>query len=187
MPTSQEYQEAIRKMNWQKIKALWKTIQAGTVDGWWENGKAFEYLIVRMFELDDAEVTWPYSVYLFGSPAKEQIDGAVRFGSMHWLLESKDKNEDVAIDPIAKMRNQLLRRPWGTIGLVFTTTKFTPPAVLMTHFALPQPILLWTGFEIAHAIDKKTICEFTKEKYRACVEHGAVDFDITVLSQRISK
>ena len=51
----------------------------------------------------------------------------------------------------------------------------------MTHFALPQPILLWTGAEVEHALGKKKICEFAQEKYRMCVEHGMVDFDITVL------
>ena len=181
MPTSQEYQAAIRKLKWPGLKKLWNEIGSGTVDNWWEPGKAFEYLIVRMFELDRADVTWPYVVYLFGSPATEQIDGSVRFGGMHWLIESKDENDKIAVDPIAKLRNQLLRRPWGTIGLVFTTTQFTPPAVLMTHFALPQPILLWTGAEVSHALDKKKICEFAQEKYRLCVEHGIVDFDITVL------
>jgi hypothetical protein len=85
-----------------------------------------------MFELDGAQVTWPYPVDLFGGQAKEQIDGAVRFGGLHWLVESKDENENIAMDPIAKLRNQMPRRPWGTIGLVFTSTKFTESAVLMT-------------------------------------------------------
>ena len=30
---------------------------------------------------------------------------------MYWLIESKDESENIAIDPIAKLRNQLLRRP----------------------------------------------------------------------------
>jgi hypothetical protein len=85
-----------------------------------------------MFELDGAQVTWPYSVRLFGGRETEQIDGSVRFGGLHWLIECKDEKEDVAVDPIAKLRNQLLRRPSGTVGLVFTTTKLLP-------FAKTQP------------------------------------------------
>jgi len=104
MPTSEEYQGAIRKLKWPGIKKLWDQVIAGTVDDWWEKGKAFEYLIVRMFELDRADVTWPYTVHLFGGTAKEQIDGVARFGGLHWLIESKDENENVAIDPIAKLR-----------------------------------------------------------------------------------
>jgi hypothetical protein len=181
MPTNTEYEAAIRRLKWPGLQQLWADITSGTVNSWWPKGKAFEYLVVRMFELDRAKVTWPYPVYLFGGKAKEQIDGAVRFGGLHWLIESKDEDDTIAMDPIAKLRNQMLRRPWGTIGLVFTSTKFTPSAVQMTHFALPQPILLWTGAEVEHALRRKRICVFAQEKYRMCVEHGMVDFDITVL------
>ena len=126
MPTNTEYEAAIRKLKWPGLQKLWADITAGTVDPWWPKGWAFEYLVVRMFELDKALVTWPYPVNLFGGTAKEQIDGAVRFGGLHWLVESKDEADKIAIDPIAKLRNQMLRRPWGTIGLVFTSTEFTP-------------------------------------------------------------
>jgi hypothetical protein len=181
MPTNAEYEAAIRKRKWPGLQELWAQIIAGTVDPWWPKGKAFEYLVIRMFELDKAQVTWPYPIYLFGGTAKEQIDGAIRFGGLHWLVESKDEDDKIAIDPIAKLRNQMLRRPWGTIGLVFTSTKFTESAVLMTHFALPQPLLLWTGAEVEHALGRKQICGFAQEKYRMCVERGVVDFDITDL------
>src|SRR5437660_7038240 len=93
--------------------------------------------------------------------------------------KARTRTRTTAVDPIAKLRNQLLRRPWGTVGLVFTTTRFTAPAVLMTHFALPQPLLLWTGAEVAHAIEQTKVCAFALEKYRACVEHGMVDWNVT--------
>ena len=64
-----------------------------------------------MFELDKAQVTWPYRVPLFGGEAEEQIDGAVRLGGLHWLIETKDQADNIAMDPIAKLRNQMLRRP----------------------------------------------------------------------------
>jgi hypothetical protein len=139
MPTTTEYEAARRKLKWPGLQKLWADITAGTVDPWWPKGKAFEYLVVRMFELDKAQVTWSYPVYLFGGKAKEQIGGAVRFGGPHWLVESKDEDDTIAMDPIAKLRNQMRRRPWGTSGLVFTSTKFTPSAVQMTHLALLQP------------------------------------------------
>jgi hypothetical protein len=181
MPTNKEYEAAIRKLKWPDLQKLWTDIETGRVNAWWQPGKAFEYLVVRMFQLDKAHVTWPYSVHLLGGRESEQIDGSVRLGGLHYLIESKDETDPVAIDPIAKLRNQLLRRPAGIVGMVFTTTKFTPPTVLMTHFALPQAILLWTGREVAHALDRRQICRYAQEKYRACVEHGMVDFDITTL------
>jgi hypothetical protein len=178
MPTAQEYETAIRKLKWPGLQKLWTEITTGAVDPWWEKGKAFEYLVVRMFELAKAEVTWPYAVSLFGEQAHEQIDGALRFGGLHWLAESKDQTDAIAIEPIAKLRNQLLRRPWGTIGLVFTTQEFSTPAIYLTRFALPQPILLWTGVEVGYALSRKEICRFALEKYRVCVERGMVDFNV---------
>jgi hypothetical protein len=181
MPTSKEYETAIRKLQWPGLQKLWADITANQVTPWWPPGKAFEYLVIRMFQLDKARVTWPYSVHLFGVQESEQIDGSVRIAGMHCLVESKSETDPIAIDPIAKLRNQLLRRPAGTVGFVFTTTTFTPPAVQMTHFALPQAILLWTGKEVAYALEQRRICKFAEEKYRVCVEHGVVDFDTTLL------
>src|SRR5947208_1897313 len=110
MPTSKEYETAIRKLKWPGLLKLWSAIAGGTVDSWWQPGKAFEYLVLRMFDLDEAKVTWPYSVHLLGQAEAEQIDGSVHFDGMHCLVESKDESENIAIDPIAKLRNQLLRR-----------------------------------------------------------------------------
>jgi hypothetical protein len=179
MPTMAEYEKAIRKLKWPGLQALWNDIIEGTMDPWWAAGKAFEYLVIRMFELDHASVTYPYSVQLFGHPVAEQIDGSVRFAGLHCLVESKDESDNIAIEPIAKLRNQLLRRPSGTIGFVFSTTKFTETSVMLTQFAMPQAILLWTRNEVHHALQKHHICKFALEKYRFCVEHGMVDYDIS--------
>jgi hypothetical protein len=181
MPSDKEYEKAIRKLKWAGLRKLWGDLETNQLDTWWKDGRCFEYLVVRMFELDRAKVTWPYSVNLFDKGVTEQIDGSVRFDGMYYLLEAKDRAEAISIDPVAKMRNQLLRRPSGTIGLVFTTSYFAAPTVLLGHFTLPQAILLWTGKEVEHALRAEKICDFAKEKYRACVEQGVVDFDITVL------
>jgi hypothetical protein len=180
MATAKEYATAIRKFKWPGLLKLWNEIVSGTVDGWWEEGMAFEYMIVRMFELDDARVTWPYDVKLFDGGVTEQIDGSVRFNGLNCLIESKDRAHGTPIDPIAKLRNQLLRRPAGTVGLVFAKGHFTPSTVLLSHFALPQAILLWTGKEVEYSLQAKKVCDFADEKFRACVEHGIVDYDITV-------
>ena len=66
------------------------------------------------------------SVSLFGEEV-EQIDGSVRMAGLYCLVESKDETDNITIAPIAKIRNQLLRRPSGTIGLVFSTREFEPP------------------------------------------------------------
>jgi hypothetical protein len=72
-------------------------------------------------------VRYPYEVSLFGEKV-EEIDGAVHLPGLSCLVESKDWGKNVAIGPIVKMRSQLLRRPGGTIGLMFSMKTFTKPA-----------------------------------------------------------
>jgi hypothetical protein len=179
MPTKEEYQTAIQKKRWPGLKELWENIKARKTPQW-EPGKGFEYLVLRMFDLDEADVRWPYPVPLFGDEDVEQIDGSVRIGSLYCLVESKDEVGNIAIGPIAKLRNQLLRRPAGTVGFVFSSQGFTDPAVLLAHFALPQAILLWSGDEVEMALERRKICEYAELKFRACVDQGMPDFNIAV-------
>jgi hypothetical protein len=67
---------------------LWKNIEARKTPGW-AKGKAFEHIVLHAFELEGADVTWPYSVKLEGHVV-EQIDGMVRVGGLRFLAESKD-------------------------------------------------------------------------------------------------
>ncbi len=179
MPTREEYEAAIQHLDWAGLNGLWVRIKARDTPGW-SPGKAFEYLVLRMFHLDGAEVRWSYPVSLLGDDA-EEIDGSVRFGNLYCLVESKDEDGNIAVGPIAKPRNQLLRRPAGTVGLIFSSQEFTNPASLLAHFAMPQAILLWSGDEVEFALEKKSICVFAEKKYRICVDEGMPDFDITEL------
>ena len=84
MATRAELEEAIRALNWADLLKLWNAIKHGDTPGW-EPGKAFEYLVIRAFELDkhetDKEVRYPYEVSLFGEKA-EEIDGAVHLSGL---------------------------------------------------------------------------------------------------------
>ncbi len=178
MPTSTEYEKRIQELDWDALRNLWRGVQQRDTLGW-NPGQAFQYLILRAFQLDGAEVTWPYRVELFGEEA-EEIDGAVHIARVSALIESKDFGDgnNVTIGPIAKLRNQLLRRPSGTVGVVFSRTGFTDPARILTHFALPQAIMLWSGPEIEYAIAQESMCELLELKFRICVEHGLPDYDV---------
>jgi hypothetical protein len=177
MTTPDEYEAEIKTYTWPKLKKLWQAIKNRDTPGW-EPGKAFESLILRAFQLNNAEIRWPYSVPLFGEEV-EQIDGSVRFGSLYALIESKDEAENITIAPIAKLRNQLLRRPAGTIGLLFSSGRFTAPAIQLAYFTLPQAILLWTGDEVEYALQKKKFVEFCEMKYRICIDTGMPDFSVS--------
>src|SRR4051812_40708911 len=109
-----------------------------------------EYLVLRAFQLDGAVVRWPYVVHEDGEEI-EQIDGVVYFDSVAGMIECKDTDKPTNIEPVAKLRNQLLRRPSGTIGVVFSRSGFTEAASLLARFIAPQTILLWSGDEVAYA------------------------------------
>ncbi|MDJ0618881.1 MAG: restriction endonuclease [Calothrix sp. MO_192.B10] len=178
MATAKQYETNIKSLQWDGLRSLWEQIEQRETPGW-ASGKAFEYLVLRAFELDGAEVKYSYSVKLFGEEV-EQLDGVVYCSGLACLIESKDfaDNTKVDIAPIAKLRNQLLRRPASTLGLVFSRTGFTDPARYLCSFSSPQTILLWSGEEIKYALDKKSICELLVLKYRVCVENGLPDYDV---------
>lgn len=180
MATSSELEAKIRRIdNWDGLRALWSEIKTGTPTGW-EAGEAFEYLVIRAFELDPDEpatVRYPYEVSLFDETV-EEIDGAVHLAGLSCLVESKDWQKNIAIGPIVKLRSQLLRRPAGTIGLLFSAKAFTKPAIYLAHFTMPQAILLWSEYDIEIAMKEGKIAEFLRLKHRVCCEDGVPDFDL---------
>lgn len=182
MPTAREYQSRITALHWDDLRELWHAIQRGELPDW-EPGKAFEYLVLRAFVLNGAEVTWPFRVPLHGAEV-EQIDGAVYAAGLCCLVESKDDTRSVGIEPLAKLRNQLLRRPVGTLGLIFSRTRFTSAAIQLAAFATSQPILLWNGDELQYGLEQERMSELLILKYRACVEYGIPDYDAR---ERIAK
>lgn len=178
LTTAAQYEAMIQSQQWKDLLSLWESIENRNTPGW-DSGRAFEYLVLRAFQLDGAEVKYSYSVRLFGEEV-EQVDGVVYCSGLSCLVESKDFADKVNVDiaPIAKLRNQLLRRPASTIGLVFSRTGFTDPARHLSYFSLPQTILLWSGEEIKYALERESICELLLLKYRVCVEDGLPDYDV---------
>jgi Restriction endonuclease len=171
------YEAMIQSLQWQDLRSLWQQIGTRNTPGW-DSGKAFEYLVLRAFQLDGAEVRYSYSVKLFGEEV-EQVDGVVYCSGLSCLIESKDfADQNVDITPIAKLRNQLLRRPANTLGIVFSRTGFTDPARYLSFFSSPQTILLWSGEEIKYALEQESICELLVLKYRVCIENGLPDYDV---------
>ncbi len=180
MAKSAELESRIKLIkDWNGLRGLWAEIRDATPAGW-EGGEALEYLVIRAFELDPDEpavVRYPYEVSLFNEKV-EEIDGAVHLAGLSCLVESKDWERNVEIGPIVKMRSQLLRRPAGTIGIMFSKRTFTTPAVYLAHFTLPQAVLLWSGFDLQIAMDEGRISQFLRLKHRVCCEDGIPDFDL---------
>jgi hypothetical protein len=147
----------------------------------WASGKAFEYLILRAFELDGADVVWPYEVRQ-GSDILEQIDGVVYADGLYCLIEAKDEREPINYEPIAKLRAQLQRRPGFVIGMVFSMSGFTMPAKQLARMTIPQSVLLWEGAEIESILSGaslRSIREALVLMARHAVEHALPDYPIT--------
>jgi hypothetical protein len=175
MATDAEYTDRIQNYGWPKLQELWNQIQERQTPDW-APGKAFEYLLLRAFELEGAEVVFPYSVN-FNSEIIEQIDGVVHSGNLDCLLEAKDWAENVNVEPVAKMRSQLQRRAASTIGVVFSTCGFTEAALTLTRFVTPQTVLLWSGPEVAAALEKRSFRAYLLYKYRRFIHTGDPTID----------
>lgn len=170
MVAPSKYETWIRVLDWHGIQEMWQSLRSGHAPGW-EPGKAFEYLILRAFELDGAEVRWPYTVTLHGQLV-EQIDGAVYADNLACLVEAKDSARPVQFHAVTKLRQQLARRPPGVLGLLFSRTDFAESAKVLAQFLAPQNVLLWNGNELTHAIEHRRLVPLLEAKYRYCVEHG---------------
>jgi len=178
MTAEEVYRQRITRYRWDDLLSLWQSIEAANTPGW-SPGKALEYLVLRAFELEDAEVCWPFSVHVRGDEI-EQIDGVVYMDGLACLIECKDRAERVNVEPIAKLRNQLLQRPGPVLGIVFSRSGFTDPAVTLAQFVAPQTILLWDGDELAYALDKRAMRRGLLAKYRHCIEYGFPDYNIKI-------
>lgn len=182
MPTTEEYRIQIQGLSDDELITLWENIieEDGVTPGW-ESGKAFEFLILRAFEKEGAIIRWPFSVSLFEENV-EQIDGVIHFDDINLsiLTEFKDYSKNLNIEPIAKLRNQLLRRPSNAVGSVFSTLGFTAPALVLSQFSAPQTILLWERDHIDHCLRTSSFKDGFLKKYRHAIEEGFPNFDITI-------
>jgi hypothetical protein len=178
-----DYVDVISRYDRAGLTDLWNQVASGSKVEGWPDGRLFEHLILAALKLESAVVTWPYRVELDGEVV-EQIDGAVHVQGLHCLIEAKDTRDDINIQPIAKMRNQLLRRPSSTVGVVFSRSGFTEAAKVLTRYTMPHTVLLWEGSEFAVALEGGTLCASLAAKFRYAVEHGLPDYNIIVERSR---
>ena len=103
--------------------------------------------MIRSFELEGAEVAYLFTVQM-GGTIVEQINGSVYTNGLSCLIECKDQAGNVNIDPIAKLRNQLLRRPLAVCGILFSTSGFTEATEILTQYSTQPAIMLRNGADL---------------------------------------
>ncbi len=159
---------------WEKVKA--KHLLAG-----WPPGRAFEYLVVRAFEIEGATVRWPFQVkYPEEFGVVEQIDGVVYSGDRAFLIESKDLLEPAAIEAVAKLRFRLESRPPSVMGIVFSVNNFTLPTVVFARFASPMNVLLWSREDLDYALSRGKMRDGLARKLQHASEFGLPNMPLEI-------
>ena len=172
-----DYVARIATANAAELSRMLDTLAEGRQIRGWARGKAFEHIILRGFALEGAEVRWPFEVRYQGQ-ALEQIDGVIYSDGLACLIEAKDYSEPINVEAVAKMRNQLMRRPAGTFGIVFARSGFTEPAKALIRWNAPLNVLLWEYPELRQAIRDGAMRRALTTKYNFAIEQGIPDYSI---------
>jgi hypothetical protein len=181
MESEAKYVQKIRDFkDLNALNGFWNKIKAGEPLRGWPAGFAFEYMILRAFEIDGAAVTYPYPVELFGKKNVEQIDGLVSIENknLHVLVESKEWDRSIPFGPIAKIRSQLMRRPSALVGSIFTASKFSIETSILAHFLAPQTIMLWTVEDIEYCFENEYFVGSLEAKYHYALREGKPHLDL---------
>ena len=155
----------IRSYNWPKLKKFWSQIKVGNTPGW-ASGKALEYMLVRAFVLEGAEVVYPYRNAV--QTAKEQFDGYVFVKELGagFLIECKDWKDNVAFDELAKLHGRLTYRMPSTYGIFLSKKGFTASAIELMFMMHPHNILLWSYDEVDECFKNQKFLKALKYKYQ---------------------
>jgi Restriction endonuclease len=162
---------------------MWQVLRSRDNLPGWPPGRALEYLVLRAFQLEGAEVTWPYEVRRKGV-LLEQVDGAVYCDGTTCLIEAKAHSEPIDFMAISRMKARLLRRPRTVIGAVFSVGEFTEAAYQLTECLPPPDVLLWDGDDLGWALQRQAMREGMRKKLRHAIEQGFADLELTRQGER---
>ncbi|WP_224243591.1 hypothetical protein [Hyalangium gracile] len=172
-----EYRERVARLDIAGLRRMWEVLSVGDNLSGWPPGRALEYLVLRAFQLEGAEVTWPYEVRRRGV-LLEQVDGAIYVDGVTCLIETKAQSEPIDFMAISRMKARLMRRPRTVIGAVFSVGEFTQAALHLVECLPPPDVLLWTGDDIRWALEWQAMREGLRRKLRHAIEQGFVDLEL---------
>ena len=132
----------------------------------WSKGKALEYMLIRAFDLDGAEVVYPYNNGVLN--AQEQLDGFVFVKDLGvgFLIECKDWEDKVSFDELAKLHGRLAYRMKSTCGMFLSRSGYTPSAIEMMYLVHPHNIILWEFNDIEECFKNHNFLKALKYKYQ---------------------
>lgn len=155
----------IQTYNWAKLERLWNKIRDSKKTGW-ADGKALEYMFVRAFDLEGAEVVYPYNNQVL--KAQEQIDGYVYVRDLGtgFIIECKDWSENVSFDEMAKLHGRLIYRMASTYGIFLSKTGYTPSAVELMYVMQPHNVIMWNSEDVDECFKKHKFLKALKYKFQ---------------------
>ena len=180
-------------MVWDQLVSTWKRRKDRDIKKAWGQGKFFEYAIIRAFEIEGAQVRYPYNVPFphfdnEGKTIEEQIDGAIYVDGLYVIAESKDyKKTNIDIEPLAKLQVRLKRRPSPVIGCLFSATDFTWPAMALIESLMPHTILLWNKNDIDFCFEHHCFVKGLQAKYKSVIEDANHMLDLSTYAQMNNK
>lgn len=187
--TEKEKQQVIQNMGWDELVSAWNTRKDIDILFAWGQGKFFEYAIIRAFEIEGAQVRYPYNVsfppfYIEKERIEEQIDGAIYVDGLSVIAESKDYSEvNIDIEPLAKLQVRLRRRPSQVIGCLFSATDFTWPAQALIETLMPHTILLWNKNDIEFCFKHHCFVKGLQVKFKSVIEEANHMLDLSTYAQ----
>ncbi|HET7231040.1 MAG TPA: hypothetical protein VFJ16_13600 [Longimicrobium sp.] len=158
---------------------VWDHIKARQPLDGWLRGKAFEYFVIRAFDVEGLRVKWPYVVtYRQKLGIVEQNDGFIYLGDRPFLVESKDLSDPLEVESVAKLRFRLESRPPGTMSVLFNSTRFSLATEVFAQFAVPLNVVLWRGQDFDYALPTASMAAGLQAKLDAATERGTPLFPL---------
>jgi hypothetical protein len=132
-----------------------------------EAGFVFERWLMEAFRLSGAHGAYSYNVPMPESRrAKEQIDGAVFDGWQGFVVEAKCWDDPVDFGPIALLHTKVQKRVGGPLGLFFSVSGYTEPALESAADLRPPLVLLFSLPDLIAIVNQRNMVETVRQKWR---------------------
>ncbi len=144
-----------------------------------QSGWVFERWVMEAFRLSGAEVEHRHRNLRTGSfNLLEEIDGLVYDGWQGFLVETKYEKDPVSIDPIFRLHLMAEQRPAGTLGLFFSMSGFTGPALELSDRLRPIRVLLIEEKDVRMNLQNQPLPDMismVRNKWKRAVQSGRTD------------
>jgi hypothetical protein len=158
MASNLELENRIQAYDWPMLRSFWDEIKnnnTANLTPSWASGKAFEYFIIRCFELSGCEVVYAFDVTNRQAGIKnnnksfQQIDGIVYLTiNFPFVIEAKNEAGNAKEADIDKLIGRLGQRPPQTMGCFFDTKGYSDGVLFQLLSKPNKNLLLWEKLDI---------------------------------------